>query len=937
MNYIVCILIGLISMITVVALNWSVFEEQTEKRLDTILTEIELYYNNYSASRDRLVHFESDVNGFFAEYLSDFKEKVTQDKIDSFSIHFPNKDIYFVSEDGIVVSNDTANPLPERETLIQEIEDNGYAKIGEVIYAGAPVTGGFLIISDDFTISDELKNLFTVPNSTDDTVCFDLGTHQVIMASQEKVKDMTWDGFLNINARFVKIPVQNNEMGVGYNKTLGYFQYKQKIIDDEILLIAYADSMSVIIDFMRGIAMELVMIPLVILILVKYTRELDENKHQPDLPRKKRNRGKLHLNRNITYPLGAMFTICMLLTVSLTGYMELMSALSDQNVHAVNNLNGLKNRIEQSTQMSRRFGEYHTSNVKEVLELIAWGTEQDPEQQMSKGKLQWITKKLEIDSLMVYDGDGRVIASSEDNIGELLNQDPSSSDAPCQNLLLGTGEYATQSLPNDREYYARTRIGGGGFIRVIYDTTLKKELMALDNFETAFISCDFGEATKLYADLDDPAVIYYENPATMSIERLSFTLPEQLSGDRFNGIMTMEGRFLYVNSMRMDSRIFIHAIPLRMILVPCLLGIVNEFILFTIIFLILVYTTALYSEPAYHKEDGEEGSQDRFDGYGHEQEDTSTHRYFKNIREKMVEKTFKKTVNLLMRVSFAAVAIIFILDGFISDSSLYAYLISNTWTSGVNLFSITKIIIAIIAVWILGSFLQQIILLISGNLNNRGATIGHMLSSIVQFGSIVFFVIYTLVQCGISINSLLAGAGLTGAALAIAGQSVVNDLLSGLFIVFEGKFGVGDWVTIGDWRGQVLEIGVRTTTVGLGDDIKIFNNSTLGGIIVWSHNMCGAICYVDIDYREDVDQVIQLIHENRQSYMDAIPHMAEGPMVQGVTDLGDSGMTLRITAYVKDQRYAGMVQRAVLKETKKLFDEHGIRIPFAQVVVHSED
>ncbi len=98
--------------------------------------------------------------------------------------------------------------------------------------------------------------------------------------------------------------------------------------------------------------------------------------------------------------------------------------------------------------------------------------------------------------------------------------------------------------------------------------------------------------------------------------------------------------------------------------------------------------------------------------------------------------------------------------------------------------------------------------------------------------------------------------------------------------------------------------------------------------------MGGAICTVDIAYREDIERVIRIIQANTDRYMSEIPEMEEAPYVHGVVDLGSNGITLRIQSYLSNQANAARVQRAMLRVTKRIFEENYITIPFPQVVVH---
>jgi len=95
----------------------------------------------------------------------------------------------------------------------------------------------------------------------------------------------------------------------------------------------------------------------------------------------------------------------------------------------------------------------------------------------------------------------------------------------------------------------------------------------------------------------------------------------------------------------------------------------------------------------------------------------------------------------------------------------------------------------------------------------RSRTMGSVLSNFVTWGVSLVAIGSILSELGVAVGALVAGAGVLGAALGFGAQSLVRDLISGLFIVFEDQLGVGDWVDLGQARGVVEHVGLRVTQV----------------------------------------------------------------------------------------------------------------------------
>ena len=95
----------------------------------------------------------------------------------------------------------------------------------------------------------------------------------------------------------------------------------------------------------------------------------------------------------------------------------------------------------------------------------------------------------------------------------------------------------------------------------------------------------------------------------------------------------------------------------------------------------------------------------------------------------------------------------------------------------------------------------------------RTKTIGSVLSNFITWGIALISVTMILNELGVEVGALIAGAGILGAAVGFGAQSLVRDLISGLFIVFEDQYGVGDVVDLGEVKGAIEQVGLRVTQV----------------------------------------------------------------------------------------------------------------------------
>ena len=218
--------------------------------------------------------------------------------------------------------------------------------------------------------------------------------------------------------------------------------------------------------------------------------------------------------------------------------------------------------------------------------------------------------------------------------------------------------------------------------------------------------------------------------------------------------------------------------------------------------------------------------------------------------------------------------------------------------------------------------------------SQKGKTISRLAVSFAKWAIALTALFFILHAWGAPDTATLTGAGVLTLIIGLGSQSLVADILAGIFIVFEGEFQVGDIVIIDGWRGEVKEIGIRTTKlIDAGYNIKIVNNSEIKTIINQTQELSLAKAYVQISYGARIEKIEAVIADNLESFKEKIPAIVEGPYYKGVSELGESGVTLLFVAKCKEDDIY-QVQRDMNREIKIMFDNNDIEIPFNQLVVH---
>lgn len=219
----------------------------------------------------------------------------------------------------------------------------------------------------------------------------------------------------------------------------------------------------------------------------------------------------------------------------------------------------------------------------------------------------------------------------------------------------------------------------------------------------------------------------------------------------------------------------------------------------------------------------------------------------------------------------------------------------------------------------------------------KGKSLQTLMRSAVNYIAVIITIFWCLSALGVNVSTLVAGAGIITLAISFGAQSLIEDVVTGIFLVFEDQFNVGDYIEVDGFRGTVENIGIRVTTVkGPGSNFKIINNSSIKNILNRSQSSSIATTTVSVSYKEDVRRVEQVLNDLFPKIKEMYPEVfLEPPKNFGIDQLGDSGVVFKIAATINEKDLF-TAPRIMNREIKIAFDEAGVEIPFPQVVVHQD-
>jgi small conductance mechanosensitive channel len=231
-------------------------------------------------------------------------------------------------------------------------------------------------------------------------------------------------------------------------------------------------------------------------------------------------------------------------------------------------------------------------------------------------------------------------------------------------------------------------------------------------------------------------------------------------------------------------------------------------------------------------------------------------------------------------------------------------------------------------------------LLATGPVNLRGAqraeTIGAVLSSITTAVVWTIAVFTILAEFDINLGPLIAGAGIAGVALGFGAQSLVKDFLSGMFMLVEDQFGVGDIIDVGDASGTVEGVSLRTTRLrDVEGTVWHFPNGEISRVGNKSQQWSRALIDFEVAYETDLavakDTIKGVADELWKDETWGLTILEE-PEVWGVEAFGPDGVAIRLVVKTTPSSQ-WKVMRELRQRMKEAFDAAGIEIPFPQRTV----
>ena len=212
----------------------------------------------------------------------------------------------------------------------------------------------------------------------------------------------------------------------------------------------------------------------------------------------------------------------------------------------------------------------------------------------------------------------------------------------------------------------------------------------------------------------------------------------------------------------------------------------------------------------------------------------------------------------------------------------------------------------------------------------RARTLGTVLNAFAKWTIWIILIIMVLTEFGVAVTPLIASVGILGAALGFGAQSLVKDILNGLFMVFEDQLGIGDIVNLGQVTGVVERVGIRITEIrDVNGTLWFIRNGEVLQVGNFSQDWARIILDVPVPYTLDVDEAQEALLAAAKEFAVAPEwrrKILEDPEMWGIESISHEALMVRLTIRVRAGEQFTL-KRALHRYVKAALDKRGIDIP----------
>ena len=862
-------------------------KEQYESELDATY---ESMANSMFAVRN-LISFEESLQSSYESF--DLREAkiftdvakvyfgytgVSKTTLSEYAYRMGDCEIFFYPDNGGVLTSDNAGTLQLDEAQLRSLMTAGVMETEEHDYTAVHLNSGWLCFqwkdSEEIYSVDFQRILKTCPSE----VCvIDNATGKVIASSGAEAYDFLNGSMVTLDkerASYEKDGIQAGFYG-GDGALSGGVYFVKIEMNNRYSVFAYTPLRSVLSGALRTVAPEFGLMLLIFAFIWFCAMRLrKQGESIQDQEQCQQFTKDYYINLPVARHTAVLLLIGLVLTGLISAHLPLLTNYTNHNARMENNLNSFVNEMQLSDEewekISAIFEELVIDRAAMIAEMKAMMGED-----FDAGRLAELTRDMDLVSTVIYDETGTAVMSTDGYVGYTLSQNPEDDEFALWTLLNNADVSLMREMGDGSGFYAAVRrLDAPGLVYVTLTDSALSAMREQTDVNAALLRVNTDTYAKAFVSAAEPEAMLWATSSSTKVRTIPNTLPETALLARYFGTQRIGGYDYYINTMNDDEHIIISAEHNETLTRP-VLGILARIIPGSLILaLAILLMSCVYREIDDWLKDDYSGILTRV---------FSKERGAVKKEDEELDEALKKMTFRLFTLVFAVLIALYFCDMLLAKKPVASYLFSNQWDHRLNVFSLTTILLTVVYAVVGMTLLKKLLGILSGRMNSRAKTISNLIASIVQFVVVVVVGIYALYQLGVDTTVILTSAGVISLIIGYGSQSIVSDLVSGIFLIMEDQVRIGEVIEIDGFLGTVTNIGLRTTRAEYFNRAKVINNSKMAGFYNLSRDTSAAHWTIGIPVEQDIDEAKNLILSNSARFKEVLgDKLTTGPIYCGV-------------------------------------------------------
>ncbi len=629
-------------------------------------------------------------------------------------------------------------------------------------------------------------------------------------------------------------------------------------------------------------------------------------------------------------------------------FTQMLTSVGFQHFSSQDKLDAENEQIQQAeaktAELTRLFEQDYTERAQEISSLLSCNPSL-----MEPAKLEVLSGLLDVNYVYIFNANGETEATNDVFVDFVLSDDPEAQSYPFWAVIKGYTDVLVQEPREDSTYMRRMvqyigvrRLDAKGCVQIGIDPQKLTGRSAYTDFDELASQMQVGNGGFAFVvDAQDGTLTAWKDARKLGRAASTVGLSEKAMQDQYSGWQILDGRSYYVNTILHGNYLLMTAVPRD--------NIYSNYITFAMIVTgsCMVVTLVIFAFLLLRKFGIDTKNIEERDNNGaffsiirnnrSQMTQNAASRWngtrirFRNMTaEQKLGWIFSLTSTLFLMILFAGIQF----SKNTTMNRLVGYIMSHRWEYSPNIFAFSYVLMTCLEIFVVAQVMNLVIGWLSKGQGTRSETVGRLIQNFIKYGAVIGAILYGLKFFGVNSTTIITGTGIMTLGISLGSQSLISDILAGIFIVFEGEFRVGDIITIDDFRGEVEEIGVRTTKINKYGDIKIYRNSAISGVVNMTKQNSLATVRFQVSYNTDLHHLKEVLEREFPEIRKRIPAINDRIIYQGVAELADSGVTIQVSTSCEESNRL-QTERWLLTELKNAMDRNGIEIPFPQVVVHT--